>query len=82
MAANPGVMTGPGTNTYLLGNAEVAVLDPGPALPEHIDAILEAGQGNIRWIVCTHTHVDHSPAWQAVAEATGAELIGSSPTDG
>ncbi len=82
VAANPGVMTGPGTNTYLLGDEDVAVLDPGPALPEHIDAILEAGQGKIRWIVCTHTHIDHSPAWQAVAAATGAELIGASPRDG
>jgi glyoxylase-like metal-dependent hydrolase (beta-lactamase superfamily II) len=74
-------MTGPGTNTYLLGDEEVAVLDPGPALPEHIDAILETAGDRIRWIVCTHTHPDHSPAWQAVAEATGAEVIGASPPD-
>ncbi|MEJ2531483.1 MAG: MBL fold metallo-hydrolase [Halioglobus sp.] len=81
VAPNPGVMTGPGTNTYLLGDDEVAVLDPGPAIPQHIDAILKAGDGRIRWIVCTHTHPDHSPAWQAVAEATGAEAIGASPAD-
>ena len=81
VAPNPGVMTGPGTNTYLLGNEEVAVLDPGPAIPAHIDAILAAGEGRIRWIVCTHTHPDHSPAWQAVAEATGAEVIGALPAD-
>jgi glyoxylase-like metal-dependent hydrolase (beta-lactamase superfamily II) len=81
VAPNPGVMTGPGTNTYLLGNEEVAVLDPGPAIPAHIDAILAAGEGRIRWIVCTHTHPDHSPAWQAVAEATGARVIGASPAD-
>ena len=81
VAPNPGVMTGPGTNTYLLGNEEVAVLDPGPAIPAHIDAILAAGAGRIRWIVCTHTHPDHSPAWQAVAEATGARVIGASPAD-
>lgn len=81
VAPNPGVMTGAGTNTYLLGNNEVAVLDPGPAIPEHIDAILEAGAGKIRWIVCTHTHPDHSPAWQAVAAATGAQVIGASPAD-
>ncbi len=79
VAANPGVMTGPGTNTYLLGDDEVAVLDPGPALPAHIDAILAAAGDRIRWIVCTHTHPDHSPAWQAVAEATGAQVIGASP---
>ena len=81
VAPNAGVMTGPGTNTYLLGDEEVAVLDPGPALPEHIDAILDAGDDRIRWIVCTHTHPDHSPAWKAVAEATGAQVIGASPPD-
>jgi len=79
VAANPGVMTGPGTNTYLLGDDEVAVLDPGPALPAHIDAILDTAGDRIRWIVCTHTHPDHSPAWQAVAAATGAQVIGASP---
>ncbi|MEM1155932.1 MAG: MBL fold metallo-hydrolase [Pseudomonadota bacterium] len=81
VAPNPGVMTGPGTNTYLLGNENVAVLDPGPAIPEHIDAILDAARDQIKWIVCTHTHPDHSPAWQAVAEATGAEVIGALPAD-
>tara|TARA_B110000977_G_scaffold197146_1_gene278989 strand:+ start:87 stop:851 length:765 start_codon:yes stop_codon:yes gene_type:complete len=74
-------MTGPGTNTYLLGDEEVAVLDPGPALPAHIDAILDTAGDRIRWIVCTHTHPDHSPAWKAVAEATGAQVIGASPPD-
>jgi glyoxylase-like metal-dependent hydrolase (beta-lactamase superfamily II) len=81
VAPNPGVMTGAGTNTYLLGTEEVAVLDPGPALPEHIDAILETAGDRIRWIVCTHTHPDHSPAWAAVAKATGAQVIGASPPD-
>lgn len=81
VAPNAGVMTGPGTNTYLLGDEQIAVLDPGPAIPQHIDAILDAGGDRIRWIVCTHTHADHSPAWQAVAEATGAEVIGASPAD-
>jgi len=79
VAPNPGVMTGPGTNTYLLGTEQVAVLDPGPAIPAHIDAILATAGDRIRWIVCTHTHPDHSPAAQAVAAATGAELIGASP---
>jgi glyoxylase-like metal-dependent hydrolase (beta-lactamase superfamily II) len=81
VAPNPGPMTGAGTNTYLIGNDEVAVLDPGPAIPEHVEAILQAGGGRIRWIVCTHTHPDHSPAWQAVAEATGAQVIGALPAD-
>ena len=81
VAPNPGVMTGAGTNSYLLGDEQVAVLDPGPALPEHVDAILDAAGDRIRWIVCTHTHPDHSPAWQAIHEATGAEVIGASPSD-
>ena len=81
VAPNPGVMTGPGTNTYLLGDEAVAVLDPGPAEQSHIDAILAAAGERIRWVVCTHTHPDHSPAWQAIAEATGAEAIGGSPPD-
>ncbi|MEH6635074.1 MAG: MBL fold metallo-hydrolase [Halioglobus sp.] len=81
MAPNAGVMTGAGTNTYLLGDEEVAVLDPGPAIPAHIDAILATAGERIRWIVCTHTHADHSPAWQAIAEATGAQVIGASPAD-
>ena len=76
VAPNPGVMTGPGTNTYLLGTDEVAVLDPGPKIQSHIDAILDTVGDRIRWIVCTHTHPDHSPAWQAIAEATGAETLG------
>jgi len=81
VAPNPGAMTGPGTNTYLIGNEEVAVLDPGPKIPGHIEAILQAGEGKIRWIVCTHTHPDHSPAWKELAEATGAEVIGALPAD-
>ena len=81
VAPNPGVMTGPGTNTYLLGTDEIAVLDPGPEIPEHIEAILREAGDRIRWIVCTHTHPDHSPAWQAIAEASGAQLIGASAGD-
>lgn len=79
VAPNPGVMTGPGTNTYLLGREELIVLDPGPAIEAHVDAILAAGAGRIRHIVCTHTHPDHSPAWQAVAAATGARVHGALP---
>jgi glyoxylase-like metal-dependent hydrolase (beta-lactamase superfamily II) len=81
VAPNPGAMTGAGTNTYLLGDEQIAVLDPGPDIPEHIEAILAAGGDKIRWIVCTHTHPDHSPAWKAVADATGAEVIGALPAD-
>jgi len=70
------MMTGPGTNTYLVGNNDVAVIDPGPAIDAHIAAVLAAGSGRIRWVVCTHTHMDHSPAAQAIKAATGAVLLG------
>ncbi|RLA48175.1 MAG: MBL fold metallo-hydrolase [Gammaproteobacteria bacterium] len=69
-------MTGPGTNTYLLGHNEIAVLDPGPIYDSHIDAIIEAGAGKIRWIIVTHTHKDHSPVAAILAKKTGAELVG------
>ena len=76
IAPNPGVMTGPGTNTYLVGEGELAVIDPGPLIDAHVAAILAAAQGRIRWILCTHTHRDHSPAARALQAATGARVIG------
>ncbi len=77
-APNPGVMTGPGTNTYLLGDAVsgVAVIDPGPAIDAHLQAIVETAAGPIRWILCTHTHVDHSPAAAPLKARTGATVLG------
>lgn len=79
-APNPGAMTGPGTNTYLVGEEEIAVIDPGPALDSHVAKILEAGAGRsgsrIRWILTTHTHMDHSPAAAALKAATGAQVMG------
>jgi len=75
-APNPSVMTGPGTNTYLIGNDEVAVIDPGPAIEEHVDAIIAAAPGPIRWILTTHTHMDHSPAASLLKAKTGAEVLG------
>jgi glyoxylase-like metal-dependent hydrolase (beta-lactamase superfamily II)/8-oxo-dGTP pyrophosphatase MutT (NUDIX family) len=76
IAPNPGMMTGPGTNTYLVGDAELAVIDPGPAIDSHIDAVLAAGAGRIKWVLCTHTHMDHSPAARRIKEATGATVMG------
>ena len=78
LAPNPGVFTGPGTNTYLVGIDEVVVVDPGPDLGEdtsHLDAVVACGSGRIRWIVCTHTHPDHSPGTAALKERTGAEVL-------
>ena len=62
-APNPGVMTGPGTNSYLVGdpNTGYIVIDPGPADAEHIERLWRAAGGDIRMIVCTHSHPDHSP---------------------
>lgn len=81
-APNPGMMTGPGTNTYLVGTDAVTVIDPGPDIAEHVDAIVEAGGGRIRWIALTHTHVDHWPATPALAERTGAEVVALVAKDG
>lgn len=82
VAPNPGIMTGPGTNSYLLGEEQVAVLDPGPLIPGHLQAIQAAVTGTIRWVVVTHTHPDHSPAARALADATGAVLVGQPPPIG
>ncbi len=77
-APNPGAMTGPGTNTYLVGDAGtgIAVIDPGPSIESHIDAILESAAGPIAWILCTHTHVDHSPGAAPLQARTGAPVLG------
>jgi glyoxylase-like metal-dependent hydrolase (beta-lactamase superfamily II) len=82
IAPNPGMMTGPGTNTYILGDEEVAVIDPGPVIDGHIDLICELAPGPIKWILVTHTHPDHSPAVASLAERTGAERLGRPAPDG
>lgn len=78
-ADNGSIMTGPGTNCYLIGGGETnewAALDPGPASDAHVQAIVDAAPGPIRWIFVTHTHKDHSPAAQALKARTGAALHG------
>ena len=75
-APNPSMMTGPGTNTYLFGNEEVAVLDPGPIIESHLQAITDLAAAPIRSVIVTHTHPDHSPAAVELARMSGAELIG------
>jgi len=82
VAPNPGLMTGPGTNTYLVGIDEIAVIDPGPDDPEHLDAIAGCGGDRIRWILCTHTHPDHAPGAAGLKERTGAEVLAAASRDG
>jgi glyoxylase-like metal-dependent hydrolase (beta-lactamase superfamily II) len=83
-APNPGMMTGPGTNSYILGNDELALIDPGPDLDAHRDALLQVVGKKLRWILCTHTHRDHSPLARALKAATGAQVLGHgrTPDDG
>ena len=81
-ANNGSLMTGPGTNTYLIGGGprnEWAVIDPGPLDEAHIEAILAATPGPIRWIFATHTHNDHSPACVPLQARTGALVHGRVP---
>ena len=75
VASNPSMMTGPGTNTYLVGIDEIVVIDPGPDIDSHLDAIAGCGGDRIRWIVCTHTHEDHSPGVAGLKARTGAEVL-------
>jgi glyoxylase-like metal-dependent hydrolase (beta-lactamase superfamily II) len=80
LAPNPSPFTFSGTQTYVVGKGEVAVIDPGPDLPEHVAALSEALKGErVRAIVCTHTHKDHSPASRALKAATGAPIVGCAP---
>lgn len=77
LAPNPSPMTGPGTNTWLLGEGEVTVLDPGPEDPAHLRAILAAlapGERVARVLV-SHAHLDHSPAARPLARETGAPVL-------
>ena len=82
VAPNPGPMTGPGTNTYLIGGgSHVAILDPGPAIDSHIDTIIEACDGKASQVVCTHTHPDHSPAAAILAQRLKDPMIGAVTAD-
>ncbi len=80
LARNPSPFTFTGTQTHIVGTGEVAIVDPGPDLPEHVDAVLAATAGErIVAILVTHSHRDHSPAARALAAATGAPVIGCAP---
>lgn len=82
VANNSGLMTGPGTNTYLVGIDEIVVIDPGPDDAAHLDAIAGCGGDRIRWIVCTHTHIDHFPGVAGLKARTGAEVLAFDERDG
>src|SRR4051812_32334340 len=80
LARNPSAFTYYGTQTYLIGEQQVAVVDPGPDLAEHVEALQQAIGGRpVAAIMCTHTHRDHSPAARPLAQATGAPIIGCAP---
>ena len=75
-AGNSSVFTGPGTNTYLVGTEEITVIDPGPAMPEHIENIAKACGDDIKQILVTHTHPDHSPGAKLLHQRTAAPVMG------
>jgi glyoxylase-like metal-dependent hydrolase (beta-lactamase superfamily II) len=83
VARNPGPFTFRGTGTYVVGQGEVAVIDPGPDLAEHVEALLAGLAGEqVTHILITHTHRDHSPAARALKQATGAPTYGFGPHAG
>ncbi|MGH6967587.1 MAG: MBL fold metallo-hydrolase [Stellaceae bacterium] len=80
VACNPSPFTFKGTGTYIVGRGQVAIVDPGPAIAAHVDALLAAvARETVTHIVVTHTHLDHSPAAAAVKQATGARTFGFGP---
>ncbi|HEX9964088.1 MAG TPA: MBL fold metallo-hydrolase [Allosphingosinicella sp.] len=80
LAPNPSPFTYTGTQTYIVGERDVAVIDPGPDLPSHVEALLAALDGaRVAAILCTHTHRDHSPASRPLAAATAAPIVGCAP---
>ena len=81
LAPNPSAMTGPGTNSFLIGEDEVAVIDPGPDDPAHIEAILDTAEGRISHILLTHAHLDHSAGVGRLAKATGAPVFAFGPAE-
>ncbi len=83
IARNPGPFTFTGTGVYIVGSGEVAVIDPGPDLPEHFEALLAALEGEtVTHILVTHHHLDHSPLAAPLAERTGAKIYGrAAPKD-
>lgn len=83
VAPNPSALTGPGTNTYVVGAERPVVIDPGCDDPAHLERVLAVAGGAIERIVCTHSHPDHSPGATWLRERTGAPVLGlPAPDDG
>ena len=81
VAPNPGPLTGPGTNTYVIGREHPVVIDPGCDEPAHLARVLEVAGGRIERVLCTHSHPDHSPGATWLREVTGARVTGLAPPD-
>lgn len=80
LAPNPGPITYRGTCSYIVGNGDVAIIDPGPDDPRHVEALLASvSSERLRYVLVTHTHRDHSPAALALKDATGATIAGCAP---
>ena len=80
LAPNPSPMTGPGTNTYVIGHDEVVILDPGPANAGHLENVAAAaGDRVVRAILVSHAHLDHSEGARALSEAVGCPIFGFGP---
>ena len=75
-APNPGVFTGGGTNTYLVGREDLTLIDPGPNIKEHIDEIIRVSENKIKRILVTHTHTDHSPAALPISKVLDVPMYG------
>src|SRR5512137_2511490 len=70
VAPNPSPLTGPGTNTYVVGTRRRIVIDPGPTDDVHIERILAVAGGRVERILCTHSHPDHSPGAASLKQRT------------
>lgn len=79
---NASPMTFTGTQTYLLGESEIAIIDPGPSSPAHLDAIQKSVEGRtVSHIIVTHSHIDHSPLAKTLSKTTGAPVYGFGPAN-